>query len=64
MIIKYFRKLICIHRWEKEVIKGGFLVKDGWLSYPVQYRCKKCGQTISEEKWERWYGDGMDKCKR
>lgn len=57
MLINYFRKLFCIHKWEKEVIKGGFLVKDGWLVCPAQYRCKKCGQTISEEQWNRRYGD-------
>ena len=58
MTIKYFRRLFCVHKWEKEVIKGGFIVNDGWLSHPAQYRCKKCGRTIAEEKWVRRYGDG------
>jgi len=52
-LIDAFRKLFCEHEWEKEVIKGGFLVVDGWLVNPVQYRCKSCGKIVSAADYER-----------
>ena len=49
------RKLFCKHEWEREVIRGGFAVIDGWLVNPVHYRCKKCGKAITEEEYKRRY---------
>jgi hypothetical protein len=46
-LIDVFRNLFCKHDWEKEIITGGFLVVDGWLVNPVQYRCRVCGKVIS-----------------
>lgn len=43
-IFNQLRKVFCNHEWEEEVITGGFIVVDGWLEHPVQYRCKKCGK--------------------
>ena len=48
IMLKFFRRLFCKHEWEKEIIKGAFLVVDGWFVPPVQYRCRKCGKTITE----------------
>lgn len=27
-------------------MEGGFLVVNGWLVKPFQYRCKKCGKVV------------------
>lgn len=45
-MIKFFKQLFCKHEYEKEYINGGFLVVDGWLVTPFQYRCKKCGKVV------------------
>lgn len=52
-LIDAFRKLFCKHEWEEEVITGGFLVVDGWLVNPIQYRCKNCGKVISVAEHKR-----------
>lgn len=45
-MIKLLKQLFCKHEFEKEEIKGGFLVVDGLLVVPTQYRCKKCGKVV------------------
>jgi hypothetical protein len=45
-MIKFLRQLFCKHEFEKEKIKGGFFVVDGWFFVPFQYRCKKCGKVV------------------
>ena len=52
------KRLFCKHEWEREVLAAGFLVVDGWLVTPVQYRCKKCGKVVSEAEYERRFGNG------
>lgn len=43
-LLNKIRRLFCDHEYEREVIKGGYIVEDGWLRHPVQYRCRKCGK--------------------
>lgn len=52
------KKLFCKHEWEREVLTAGFIVVDGWLVTPAQYRCKKCGKVVSEAEYERRFGNG------
>ena len=40
-----FTQLFCRHEYEREYIKGGFLVKDGCVVEPYLFRCKKCGKV-------------------
>lgn len=58
MMFNKLRKLFCKHEWEREVITAGFLVVDGWLVTPVQYRCKKCGKVVPEAEYKRRFGNG------
>ena len=42
-------QLFCKHEYEREYIKGGFLVKNGWLVQPYHLRCQKCGKVRDVE---------------
>ena len=44
--MRFLKRLFCKHEYEKECIEGGFLVVNGWLVKPFQYRCKKCGKVV------------------
>ncbi len=49
---KLFNKvtqLFCKHQYEREYIKGGFWVKDGWLVQPYHLRCQKCGKVRKDK---------------
>jgi hypothetical protein len=43
--MRFLKQVFCKHEYEKEEIKGGFIVEDGWLVVPYRYKCKKCGKV-------------------
>lgn len=59
-MIKKLKQFFCHHAYEEEKIQG-FLVVDGWLVQPKQWRCKKCGKITAYKGLQNECGAKVDK---